>query len=116
MRHSTAGNKMKRLAVAMLERFPDFVCGYLVNARVSCVCLVGQVYRDIYNCFSDGELITTAEIKEITQYGRRWLIKTKHDECYVIVTFHPHGGRQSLLHLADQFQSASLAKSNWTHH
>lgn len=116
MRHSTASHKMKRLAVAMLERFPDFITGYLVNAKVVALCATGMIYKDAFGFHDDGEIITTAEIERFEQHGRRWVIKTREGDCFVVVNFHPNGGLKSVLYLITQFKSATLAKSNWTRH
>lgn len=107
--------RLARLALVMLERFPEVVTGYLLDVRIQCGCAVGFIYRDLGR-YRDGDLITSSDIVELRCYGRRWLIKTRGYACYAVVDFHPRGGRQSLLHLADLFESAALAHSNrWLH-
>ncbi len=111
-----SSQEMSRLASAMLERFPDFITGYLVNAKVIALCATGKIYRDAFGFHGDGELITSAEIERLEQYGRRWVIKTREGDCFVVVNFHPNCGLKSVLYLINQFKGATLAKSNWTRH
>lgn len=107
--------RLARLALVMLERFPEVITGYLLDVRIQCGCVIGVIYKDLGG-HPDGALITSSEIMELQCHGRRWLIKTRGYACYAVVNFHPHGGRQSLLHLADLFESAALAHSNrWLH-
>lgn len=108
---------MSRLARAMLERYPDeTITGYLVDARIVSFCVVGRLYNDLWNVYPDGTLITSAEISVLEEHGKRWLIKTRDGDCYVVVSFHRQGGRRSLYHLAALFKSASLAHSRWCLH
>ena len=102
--------KKARLADALLERHTDeVITGFVIDARVITGCLVGQVYK-MYG-YADGERLVSGEISEIAQLSSgRWLVKTRELDCLSIVNFGP-GGRQSLLHLIDLFDSARLAQS-----
>lgn len=109
--------KLARLAKAMLEPFPDVVSGYLTDARIDRGCVVGRIYKDIVGRYANGALIRSDEIFELQLYGRqRWLVKTLGYGCYVIVDFHPHGGRQSLMQLAEMYESAAILHSRWPLH
>lgn len=102
------------LLEALLESYPDeIVTGFLVNAYVSCNRVIGNAYK-VWS-HPEHALLTSGEISEVMQYEHRWLIKTREHDCLVIVNFAP-GGRQSLLHLIDLFQTARLAHSRWCIH
>lgn len=58
----------------------------------------------------DGEKLISGSITQIIDCGSRWLIKTREQDCLVVVNF-SRGGRQALLHLIDLFDSARLAQS-----
>ena len=114
--NTMSSQEMSRLAVAMLERFPDFITGYLVNAKVVALCATGKIYKDAFGFYDDGELITSSEIERLEQHGSRWVIKTREGDCFVVVNCHPNGGLKSVRYLISQFKSAMLAKSNRTRH
>lgn len=103
-----------RLLEALLESYPDeVITGFLVNAYVSCNCVIGNAYKAWG--YPEHALLTSGEISEVMQYEHRWLIKTREHDCLVIVNF-MRGGRQSLLHLIDLFEGARLAHSQWCLH
>ncbi|MBS9725035.1 hypothetical protein [Stutzerimonas stutzeri] len=103
-----------RLVDALLERYPDeIVTGYVMNARIVSVCLVGEAYQTWG--YAQGERLVSGAITQIIQYERRWLVKTTESDCFLIVNFAP-GGRRSLLHLVALFETAQLAGSRWHLH
>lgn len=103
-----------RLADALLETYPDeLITGYVTDARIAAGCLVGSAYKA--RGYALGESMISGAITEIMQYDRRWLIKTREHDCWVIVSF-ARRGRQSLLHLIDLFQTARLSHSCWCVH
>lgn len=111
--------RLAHLARAMLVRFPDdnLVTGYLLNARVVDGRLEGHLYKHLWRVRRDGLWITTGEIAGITEYsGCCWVVRTNDDDLYVVADFHPHGGRQSLRYLAEQFESAARTGSRWCVH
>jgi hypothetical protein len=103
-----------RLADALLENYPDeLITGYVMDARIAAGCLTGNAYKAWG--YALGEPIVSGAITEIIQCERRWLIKTREYDCWVIVSF-ARRGRQSLLHLIDLFQTARLSHSCWYVH
>lgn len=97
---------------AMLELYPDeVIAGYLVDAYITCNTVTGHAYKAWG--YSNGELLISGEITEAMRNGHRWLIKTHYHETFLIVNFHAHGGRQSLLHMIDLFETARLVQSRW---
>lgn len=103
-----------RLADALLENYPDeLITGYVMDARIAAGCLTGDAYKAW--SYGLGERMISGAITEIIKYDRRWLIKTREHDCWVIVSF-ARRGRQSLLHLIDLFQTASLSHSHWCVH
>lgn len=103
----------KRLLLldALLESYPEeVITGYLVDAKVTCNTVVGRAYKALG--YGEGELFFSGEIREVIEYEHRWLIKTREHDCLVIVNFAP-GGRQSLMHLIDLYQTARLLRSRW---
>jgi|LNAP01.1.fsa_nt_gb hypothetical protein len=98
---------------AMLESYPgEFISGYLVDASIVCTAVTGRAYRT--SGYRNGAPLISGEIAEAACDGHRWLIKTRHHETFVIVNFHVCGGRQSLLHMIDLFESARLLSSRWS--
>lgn len=103
-----------RLADALLENYPDeFITGYVINARIAAGSLIGAVYKAWG--YVQGERLISGAITEIMQYEHRWLIKTREQDCFVVVNF-GRGGRQAMLHLIDLFQTARIAQSRWCIH
>lgn len=105
--------KKAKLADALLDDYPEVITGYIVDAKVVSGCLVGEAYKTWG--YSRGEKLITGSITQIIEYGSRWLIKTREQDCLVVVNF-SRGGRQSLLHLIELFQTARLAQSRWCIH
>src|SRR3990167_952444 len=102
------------LLEALLESYPnEVITGFLVDAYVSCSGVIGNAYKAW--SYPEHALLTSGEISEVVQYEHRWLIKTRENDCLVIVNF-ARGGRQSLLHLIDLFQTARLTHSDWCIH
>lgn len=106
--------KCQLLLAALLESYPEELpCGYLMEVRVCGDCAAGFAYRA--SGFDAGEAVATDVIVEVCRYPGRWLLKTRSCGCWVVVNFAP-GGRQSLLHLIELFESARLAQSKWCLH
>lgn len=103
-------HKKLLLLEALLESYPDeVITGYLVDAQISCNTVVGRVYKALG--YGEGELFCSGEIREVIQYQQRWLIKARGYDSLIIVNFAP-GGRQSLMHLIDLYETARLAQSS----
>jgi hypothetical protein len=103
-----------RLADALLENYPDeFITGYVMDARITAGCLVGAAYKAWG--YAQGDRLISGAVTEIMQYDQRWLIKTREQDCWVVVSF-ARCGRQSLLHLIDLFQAARISHSCWCVH
>ena len=100
--------KKAQLADALLDDYPEVVTGFIVDAKVVAGCLVGAAYKTWG--YARGEKLISGSITQIIDCGSRWLIKTREQDCLVVVNF-SRGGRQSLLHLIDLFDSARLAHS-----
>lgn len=100
--------KKAKLADALLDDYPEVITGYVVDAKVVSGCLVGVDYKTWG--YARGEKLISGSITQVIEYGQRWLIKTGEQDCLVVVNF-SRGGRQSLLHLIDLFDSARLAHS-----
>jgi hypothetical protein len=104
--------KKTMLLGAMLESYPDeVITGYLVDAFITCNVVTGHAYKA--SGYSNGERLISGEIAEALRDGHRWLIKTRDHKTFVIVNFHVCGGRRSLLHMIDLFESARLLSSRW---
>lgn len=103
--------KMAMLARAMLDDFPELVSGYIVDAGIASCCLTGFAFKAFG--YANGERFVSDEIMELIHYdSKRWLVRTRDNDCFVIVCF-ARGGRQSLMHLVDVFHTAHLAQSRW---
>jgi hypothetical protein len=103
--------KMAFLATAMLENFPELISGYIVDAKVESCCLIGFAYKT-YG-YAPGAPLISGEITGITQYSSgHWLVSTREQDCFVIANF-ARGGRKSLMHLAELFNTAQLVRSRW---
>ncbi|WP_374438345.1 hypothetical protein [Pseudomonas panipatensis] len=105
--------KKAKLADALLDDYPEVVTGYIVDAQVISGCLVGAAYKAWG--YATGERLVSGRITTIIQFGKRWMIKTCENDCLVVVNF-SRGGRRSLLHLVDLFQSAEMAHSRFQVH
>lgn len=102
------------LLAALLEDYPgEYITGFLLNARALGDTLQGQVYK------APGVPAGTsvlAKIDVIIEHGRRYLVHANGYDCFVIVTFHPQGGRRSLQQTVAQFEAAQRLGSRYTHH
>lgn len=107
-------HQAQQLLAALLEDYPgESITGYLLNARTVGDSLVGQVYK------APGQPPGTpilAQIDAILDYGRRYLVHANGYDCFVIVSFHPRGGRRSLQHTLALFDGARCLGSSYTHH
>lgn len=72
-----------------------YLTGVFINARAAVGVVFGHVRKDALGRFADGHIIRTSDILEVAREGRFWLLITEHSR-YVVATFHPDGGRQSL--------------------
>lgn len=107
-------HQAQQLLAALLEDYPgEYITGYLLNARTVGDSLVGQVYK------APGQPPGTpilAQIDVIVDYGRRYLVRANGYDCFVIVSFHPQGGRRSLRQTLALFDGALRLGSRYTHH
>ncbi|MCV6336258.1 hypothetical protein OFL47_06230 [Pseudomonas aeruginosa] len=85
--------KRQQLLTALLEDYPEeYIDGYVIDARIDCHCLSGYIYKALG--YDNGELFT-ADVECIVRYARRYVVRTHH-AAYLIVNFHPQGGRRAL--------------------
>jgi hypothetical protein len=89
-----------RLSQAFDYQFCEPVTAYLTNARIASYCCVGVMHRhikaDSSGRFQDGHRVRTSDILQAEKHGAFWVLHTLSGSFYVIVSFDPHGGRQSL--------------------
>ncbi len=89
-----------RLAQAFNYPFGEPVTAYLTNATIISCCGIGVVHRHLKaepsGRFQDGHRVRTSDILHVEQRGSFWILRTLSGSFYVIVSFHPRGGRQSL--------------------
>lgn len=90
----------RRLAQAFDYRFGEPVTAYLTDAVIVSCCGVGVMHRHIKvepsGRFQDGHRLRTSDILQAEQHGSFWVLRTCSGSFYVIVSFHPQGGWQSL--------------------
>lgn len=90
----------RRLSQAFDYRFGESVTAYLTNTRIVSCCGVGVMHRhikaDSSGRFQDGHRVRTSDIRQAEQRGAFWVLRTLSGSFYVIASFDPHGGRQSL--------------------
>lgn len=98
-----------RLAEAFNYPFSELVTAYITNAVIVSCCGFGVMHRHVKaepsGRFQDGHRLRTSDILNAERHGPYWVLRTLSGSFYVIVSFHPHGGRQSLhefLKLRDQ--------------
>jgi hypothetical protein len=89
-----------RLVAAQRCVFHEPVTAFITDARlVACCCfgvMHGHLKADVFGRFQDGHRIRTSDVLRVERCGRFWSVHTESGSHYVIVTFHRHGGRQSL--------------------
>lgn len=89
-----------RLAEAFNYAFGEPVTAYLTDAVIVSCCGFGVMHRHVKaepsGRFQDGHRLRTLDILQAEQRGPYWILRTLSGSFYVIVSFHPHGGRQSL--------------------
>ena len=89
-----------RLAEALNYPFGEPVTAYLSDAVIVSCCGFGVMHRHVKaepsGRFQDGNRLRTSDILKAEQHGPHWVLRTLSGSFYVIVSFHPHGGRQSL--------------------
>lgn len=90
----------RRLSKAFDYQFCEPVTAYLTNARIVSCCAIGVMHRhikaDSSGRFQDGHRVRTSDIRQAEKHGAFWVLRTLSGSFYVIVSFDPHGGRQSL--------------------
>lgn len=84
--------KKAKLADALLDDYPEVITGYIVDATVVSGCLVGEAYKTWG--YATGEKLISGSITQIIDCGSRWLIKTREQDCLVVVNFSVGGGRR----------------------
>lgn len=102
----TTGKKLRLLEALLQPYSGHMVTGYVVDARIRCACLLGIAYNAW--SYRNGQYIDPVEITAVVECDGHWLIDTYDQDCFVVVNFHPHGGRRSLYQLIKLFQSAKL--------
>jgi len=89
-----------RLSKAFDYQFCQPVTAYLTNAKIVSCCAIGVMHRhikaDSSGRFQDGHRVRTSDIRQAEQHGAFWVLRTLSGSFYVIVSFDPRGGRQSL--------------------
>jgi hypothetical protein len=89
-----------RLRDAFTYRFNASVTAYLTDAVLIAGCCVGVTHRhnkaDGFGRFADGHRIRTSDVKRAEQQGSFWVLHTESGSFYVVVSFDPAGGEQSL--------------------
>ncbi|TRO22511.1 hypothetical protein EQ828_12735 [Ectopseudomonas mendocina] len=89
-----------RLSQAFDYQFCEPVTAYLTNTTIVSCCGVGVMHRHIKanpsGRFQDGHRVRTSDIRQAEKHGAFWVLRTLSGSFYVIVSFDPHGGRQSL--------------------
>lgn len=72
-----------------------YLTGVFINARAAVGVVIGHVRKDSLGRFADGHIIRTSDVLEVSKEGRFWVLTTENSR-YVVATFRPDGGRQSL--------------------
>jgi hypothetical protein len=89
-----------RLKDAIAYRFNESVTAYLTEAVLMAGCCVGVIHRqrkaDCFGRFADGHRIRTSDVKHAEQRGPFWGLHTESGSFYVVASFDPEGGEQSL--------------------
>ncbi len=90
----------EKLAWAMEAGFGRPVTAYLTDAYFVAGCCIGVVHShvraDFNGRFQDGHRVRTSDILQAHCHGGFWSLRSYTGSHYVVVTFHPDGGRQSL--------------------
>lgn len=90
---------LARIAQAQAQGFDKpitaYLCGAFIKARTGIGVVFGHNRKDQYGRFGDGHLIRTSDVLSATKEGRFWVLTTVNSR-YVIATFRPSGGRESL--------------------
>lgn len=72
-----------------------YLTGVFINARAAVGVVFGHARKDSLGRFADGHIIRTSDVLEVSREGRFWVLTTQKSR-YVVATFRPDGGRQSL--------------------
>jgi len=103
-----------RLALALKLPFGTSVTGYLVGVHIIARVGFGVVYEhvkaDAFGRFANGHRMITYDVLKVERRSGFWLLHTWSGSLYVVVTFHPVGGRRSL----DAFLSIHPAELHLT--
>lgn len=96
----TVGTHSGSLAEAFNYPFDEPVTAYLTETVIVSCCGYGLMHRhvkaELSGRFQDGHRLRTSDILEAEQHGPYWVLRTLSGSFYVIVSFHPDGGWQSL--------------------
>lgn len=107
----------RRLQEALAYSFTVPVTAYLSDVLICSGCALGRVHHDArvtaQGQFMEGHRIRTSAIQGVFYEGHFWIIRTKSQSRYVLVSFHAHGGESSWVDFMMEYSigvhSASLA-------
>jgi len=105
----------RRLAQARRICFGRPVTAYITNAQIIARAGFGVMHdhikADAWGRFSDGHRVRTSDVMRTERIDGFYVLHTRSGSLYVIVTFDPDGGRQSL----DAYNAISPADLHLTH-
>lgn len=89
-----------RLVKAYNHSFDEQVAAFLTDAVIVACCGFGVMHRHVKaepsGRFQDGHRLRTSDVLRAEKHGAFWGLRTRSGSFYVVASFHPHGGRQSL--------------------
>lgn len=105
----------RKLAQARRVYFGRPVTAYITNAQIIARAGFGFVHShikaDAWGRFNDGHRVRTSDVMRTECIEGFYVLYTRSGSLYVIVTFDPDGGRQSL----DEYNAFSPADLHLTH-
>lgn len=106
--------KSHLLLHALLRDYPgEIVTGFILDAHVQSYCLTGYIYKSPSH--ENGERVI-AEVREVVDFGEYYVVHAGEYDSFVIVNFHPRGGRRAMRYMLALFDGAARAGSNFTRH
>ena len=102
--------KSKQLLYALLRDYPgEFVTGFVVDAHLQSYCLTGYIYKSPNH--ENGERVI-AEVRDVVDFGDYYLVHSGKYDSFVIVNFHPRGGRRAMRYMLELFDGAAWLGSS----